>query len=530
MGARAASGRGLWVVLGAAVLAVVLALAVRAYLHASALRAATATAEAALSRDTFGGFRDADRALRDLVGPHSQDLYRVSLRSYALAQLAARYGDDQAAVDSELLNAPLERALQGGQIHDADLPARFWAARALLLLASSEPGSALLMLSGSPPGHESSELSVVRAQVLTQLEKPAAAAAALSESLNRKPPSLEALWAAAATADKAHDDARTFDLAEQAVQQNPNHWPSLLLLGALGLRKAVDPEQAKELLARALPNAATEASPAEQCLALTELAQLDLILGNISAVVATIDRGANIEEISPTCRVDLARIDRRLGRDEQALALLHAAADDEDPGEAALAYAEVVGDPIARLRYAGAPPPPGLTNLEASRYTARVNAVRLQAALQLGKRKEAALLAPKIEGWETPQGFDALAHLKAANGDLKGATRLLEEARRVAAKAPNAGDVLASVGEQALALSMWQQAATACGDGARHAPGNYRALLCQARGLWGQGRTADARIAIDKAVALNPLGEQATALRAQIIPGTALAAPAAAGP
>ena len=111
--ARAAKGYGLWVVLVLGVLAVIGSVAYRAYQARARLKAAVAAAELALARDTYGGFRDTDRALRDFVTPRSTRTKMIAMRSYALAQLAARYGDNQAAVDSELLNAPLQRSDEG---------------------------------------------------------------------------------------------------------------------------------------------------------------------------------------------------------------------------------------------------------------------------------------------------------------------------------------------------------------------------------------------------------------------------------
>ncbi len=519
----AGEGKGLWIVLSTAILAVVAAFAIRALISSRHLHEAARASAAALARDTYGGFRDADRALQSLVQPRSEHLPLVALRSYALAQLAARYGDDQAAVDSELLNAPLERRLQESNVSlDPEAAARFHAARALLMLASAEPGSALLMLSSDTSGGESAELAVVQAQVYADLDKPKQAAAELAAALSRQPRSLEALQTGAQAALKAQDDARAADLAGRAVAIYPNHWPSLVLLGRLALRgNAVDPARARGLMNRALPTLVSEASPLEQCQAQLELLELDLEMGQVTGVLPRLDTLARTEDMPTTCRLDLARLNRRLGRDSQALALLKSASADEeagDPGEAAMLYSEASGDPRIILPEASKPPPADLAMAAAARWKARVEAAKLRAALILGETKAGAPLAAELEGWEVPQVMTTLAWYKAAGGDFRSAGHLLDRAEQIAAKGPNAGDALADVGEKALALGLWGHALASCGEGARRAPANYRALICQAQAFLALHRPPEAEAALDRAVALNPDAPESARLRARLEP------------
>ena len=511
---RTSSGKLVWVVLASALLAVIGAFAYRAYEAKRQLKIAVAQAEAAMARDTFGGFRDCDRALRDFVTPKSKRTDLISMRSYALAQLAARYGDDQAAVDSELLNATLERGDEG---HRGELPGRYYAARALLLLANGEPGSALLMLSGSPTTADSPELQVVRAQVLQGLEKPADAQTAMIRARAHLPPSLEALLGAATNAHLAHQDARAAELAQKALAVNPNHWPSLLLVGDLALHsKAIPLPLARDLIERAMSTLTSEASPTEQCQALDELAQIDLSLQNIAGVFQTLDRGADIDETQPACRLQLARLNLRLGRERQALLLLGAAASDEDPGEASLVYAEASHDPKVLIEQASRPIPPELSAAVSARWQARIDALKLEATLSLDERKLAPPLAKRIEGWEIPQVQGVLARYRLLTGDAKGAAKLMDGAILSASKQPDAGDALAAVGERALELNQYPQAVTACAEGARRVTANYRAFLCEARALVKLRRFAEASAAVDQAVSLNPSAPEAGALRAQL--------------
>ena len=155
------------------------------------------------------------------------------------------------------------------------------------------------MLGGDPAQADAPELLVVRAQVQTGLEKPAEAQRAMTAALAHKPPSIEALWSAASAARAAHQDARAAELALKAVAINPDHWPSLLLLGDLALRtKAVSPARARDLLEGSLKSLASEASPTEQCQALDELARIHLVLQNIAGVFQTLNRGGQIDELS----------------------------------------------------------------------------------------------------------------------------------------------------------------------------------------------------------------------------------------
>ena len=519
----AADGKGLWIVLSTAILAVVAAFAIRALLSSRHLHEAARSGAAALARDTFGGFRDADRALQPLVRPRSEHLPLVALRSYALAQLAARYGDDQAAVDSELLNAPLERRLQESRVNlDPQAAARFQAARALLLLASSEPGSALLMLSGDSSGGDSAELAVVRAQVYADLEKPKQAGDELASALRQQPRSLEVLQTAAQAAFNAQDDTRAADLAMRAIAIYPNHWPSLLVLGRVALRgDAADPAQTDALMSRALPSLAGEASPLEQCQAHVELIELDLQLGQVTGILSRFDTLAKTEDLPVSCRLDLARLNRRLGRESQSLALLKSAAAEQeagDPGEAALLYSEASGDPRVILSEAIKPPPTDLAMKAAARWKARSEASKLRAALILGDHKAGVPLAAEIDGWEIPQVLCTLAWYKAANGDFRSAGRLLDRAHQVAAKGRNPGDALADVGEKALALGFWAPALASCGEGVRRAPANYRALTCEAQALASLHRPNEASAALDRAVALNPDSPDAERLRVRMSP------------
>jgi len=518
--APAAEGKGLWIVLSTAVLAVVAAFAIRALLSSRNLHEAARASAAALARDTFGGFRDADRALKPFVAPHSDHLPLVALRSYALAQLAARYGDDQAAVDAELLNAPLERRLQDSNVKfDPQAGARFYAARALLLLARSEPGSALLMLSSAPPG-DSAELSVVRAQVYADLEKPKEARDELAAALVHQPRSLEALQTAAQAMFRAHEDGRAAELAQRALAIYPNHWPSLLLLGQLALRGSeVDPARARGLMSRAIGSLSTEASPLEQCQALLQLVELDLQLGQTTDVLRRLDEVARSDDLPAVCRIELSRLNRRLGRESQALSLLSAASADQedgDPGEASMLYAEASSDPKVIVEQAQKPPPPDLAMAAGAQWKARSEAAQMRAGLIMGQRHTEAATAAQLEGWEIPSVLCALAWYKAAGADFKGAAHLLDRASQVAAKGPNSGDAITEVGERALALGFWAQALASCGEGARRAPANYRALTCEVQALLNLHRPAEAAAALDRAVVFNPEAPEITRLRARL--------------
>ncbi len=266
---------------------------------------------------------------------------------------------------------------------------------------------------------------------------------------------------AAQAAFNAQDDARAAELATQAVAIYPSHWPSLLLLGRIALRgNAADPARVNTLMSRALPSLAGEASPLEQCQAHLELIELDLQLGHVAGILSRFDSVAKTEDLPVSCRLELARLNRRLGRESQSLALLKSAAAEEeagDPGEAALLYSEASGDPRVILPEAIKPPPSDLAMKAAARWKARSEASKLRAALILGDHKAGAPLAAELEGWEIPQVLCTLAWYKAANGDFKSAGRRLDRAHQTAAKSPKAGDVLADVGEKALALGFWAQ-------------------------------------------------------------------------
>ena len=177
-----AEGKRLWALLAGSGLVVAAALGVRVYLHQRTLRAATEQAEAALARNTFGGFREVDQVLAPLVPPGSSQGQLLALRAYALAEIAARYDDDQAAaVESDLLLMPLE--LSGA------LPGRASMRRGLpfLLLAGGEPGSALTALGRAPEGSRE-DLSVLKARIASALDRPDLAEAAIAESLSGEDP------------------------------------------------------------------------------------------------------------------------------------------------------------------------------------------------------------------------------------------------------------------------------------------------------------------------------------------------------
>ncbi|MHB1844046.1 MAG: hypothetical protein ACYCWW_04315 [Deltaproteobacteria bacterium] len=486
-------GRRLAAVLLLAALAIGGSLAVRAILHRQKLRSATAAAAEALGRDTYGGYRDVDLALRELVTPGSTETALAAERAYALAQLSASYGDDQAGVESELLLLPLERA---------EAPsARVYAARALLLLGKGEPGSALLAAGRASEGETSAELEAVRARIAQALERPDLAQQAIAAALLAAPKLVVALRAKGDLARARGQFAQAVAAYDAALAENPRHVSSLLALGQMAERgQAGEPARQASELERELPLFAAEGSPGEQCEALATLARLDLRLGHALAASSHLDRAGALDDAPAACRVELARLDRRLGRDASALALLRVAVEDDDPGEAPLVLAEWTPDSKEALDWATRPPPTGLPPRLHDQWIARAGAAELQARLSSGDRNGAQLVARRLEGIEDWHIALALARLRGSRAEA----RLVEEALRWARATLEAGDALTSIGEAALSLRLNVLAAEACEGGAAHGDGNLRALLCAARALHAAGKDEAARAMLDRAAAIDP--------------------------
>ncbi len=486
-------GRRVLLVLALAALAIGGALAVRAGLKRSRLHQAAAAASSALARDTYGGYRDVDFALRDLVVPGSPEVNLAAERAFALAQLSARYADDQAEVESELLLLPLERAQSPNPL--------VYAARALLLLGKGEPGSALLAAGRAPEGTASAELEAVRASIAQALERPDLAEQSIAAALRLSPKLLLALRTEAELARARKDFPRAVQAYRQALLENPRHVPSLLARAEMAeAGQAGDPARSADELERQLPLFAAEGSPGEQCDALATLAQLDLRLGHALAASSHLDRAQTIDEAPASCRVELARLDRRLGRDAAALGLLRVAVEDDDPGEAPLVLAEVTTNPKEALDWAGKPPPPNLPPRDRDRWSARATAAEVTARLAAGDRRGAEAASAPLEGVEVWQAEVALARLSGARAQA----RLLAEAERRADRSSSPGDALTAVGEAALALRLDGLAAQACEVGAAKGLGNLRALLCEARALHAAGKDEAARAALDRAAAIDP--------------------------
>ncbi len=505
-----AEGKRLWLLLGASGFAVIAALGVRLYLHHRAVRIATDLAEASLARDTFGGFRDADQALRPYATSGSGNAGLRALRAYALAQIAARYADDQAAVEADLLLMPLER---DGQ----PLP-RIYAARALLLLAGGEPGSALTALGRAPDVAASREILTLKARIQSALDRPDLAEGTINEAISGSDPSVEALYTAGGLASQARQYRKALDLYQQALGQSPQHIPSLVAIADLSVAGHYrDPAQARDLLNRSLGAFPSEASPGELCQLYLDLAQLDLLSGLVAEAPDMLDRAGEVDESPAACRLPLARLNQRLGRRQVALEVLEKAAADDDTGEAPLALCESLTDWPKALEWLDRPAPPELGPGGLAAWTKRAHALRLSALCGLGRRQQAAPLLQELTGMEFTDALIGVARYYALLGDYSEAQRLLSQARLKAAQSGDpAPDELSRVGEVALTLRAYGVASAACADSAQRTPANYRALMCLARGLASEGRGREATASLDRALALNPASAEALQLKSSL--------------
>jgi tetratricopeptide (TPR) repeat protein len=505
-----AEGKRLWLLLGTSALAVVAALGVRVYLHHRALRTANELAEAALARDTFGGFRDADQALRPFASTGSDEGSLLALRAYALAQIASRYGDDQAAVEADLLLMPLER-------QDQPWP-RIYAARALLLLAGGEPGSALTALGRVTEIAGSRELLTLKARIQSALDRPDLAAATINQAMSGENPPVEALYTAAGLASQRHQYRNALDLYQAALGLSPQHVPSLVAIADLSVAGHYrDPGQARDLLNRSLGAFPSEASPGELCQLYLDLAQLDLLLGLVAEAPEILDKAGELDEAPAGCRLPLARLNQRLGRRKLGLEILEKAAADDETGEAPLAIAESSSDWQRVLEWLDRPPPTELGPGRLAGWNRRAHALRLSALCALGRRQQAAPLLPELTGMDFTDALLGVARYYALLGDSSEAQRLLSQARTKASQSGELSpDELSRVGEVALSLRAYSVAAAACAEGAQRTPANYRALVCLARGLVGEGRGREAAASLDRALALSPDGTEALQLKSSL--------------
>jgi tetratricopeptide (TPR) repeat protein len=490
------------------------ALGVRVYLHHRALQAASEAAEAAMARDTYGGFREADQTLAPLVVSGSTDTKLVALRSFALAEIAARYGDDQAGVEADLLLMPLER--QGSS------SPRVYASRALLLLAGGEPGSALTALGRAPENTE--ELSIIRARIADKLDRPDLAQAAIAETLASAEPPVEALYTAGNLASQGRQYRNALDLYQRALRRNPQHVPSVVAIADLSVAgRYRDPKQARDLVNRSLGGLVNEASAGEMCRIYLDLAQLDLESGLIAEAPQMLDRAAEVDDAPAACRLPLARLNLRLGRRKAALEILEKAAADDDSGEVSLVLVQSLTDWQKALEWLDRPAPPELTPAQLAVWGRHAHALKLSALSALGRRPQASQLLDEMTGEDFIDALIGVARYHAFFGDSPEIQRLLSEAKTRAAQSGDiAPDELSRVGEAALALRAYSVAASACGESAQLAAANYRALVCLARGLAGVGRGREAIGALDRALALNPESGEALSLKSSL----ALASPA----
>jgi len=516
--ARPASSWPLIAVVALVAVAIAGAFAFRAWQKRQKLHAAARVAAAALARDSYGGFRDADLALRDMVGPLSPEHHLALERAYALAQLDARYGDDQAGVEAKLLTGPIEIAVDKGDLTLApeDL-SRLYAADALVALGDKAPGDAIVSLGKVPDDQSSPEILVVKARADALDENEALAKAALDRALQGAPDSPEVLQLAAEVARASHRPADAVALYQRILAKNPTHVPSLLALAELAVDGQGDPQAAAAGIDRILPSLPAEGSPDEQCRALLALVRLDLRQGHSVTAPAHLDRAADLEDAPASCQIALARLDQRLGRGEEALALLKKAAEDDDPGEAPLALAEATDDPRTALKLSQTPEPPDLSIAQKNAWEARAAGVAVRADLALGQRKAAAALADALSVESVP-GMLGTARLRHGLGERYAATRAMADALRLAHASADPGDDLADVGEAALALDSFAVARDACDAAAAAGAGNFRALVCAARALHALGKNDDARQRLDQAMLVNPGATGIDTLRSALEP------------
>ncbi len=526
----AGSNRLLWILL-VAVLAIAGAFAFRYWLARQKLQEAARAAQAALSRDTYGGFRDCDLALRELVHAGSPEAHLVLMRAYALAELADRYGDDQASIESKLLMEPIEIQLDKG---DLTLPpedlSRLYAADAMLALGEKAPGDAIVALGKVSEEQSSGELLVVKAEADAIDERNDLARAALNLALKKDPDLLEGLSLEAEIAHNSHRPVDAAGFYRRILLKNPAHVPSLIARAELAVEgPGVDPAAAAESLNRVLSLLPSEGSPEEQCRALVALVRLDLRLDHALTAPSHLDRAADLEDAPPSCQVELATLDRRLGRNAEALALLNRAVKADDPGDAPLALGEVIDDPHQALELSKTPEPPDLGQRQKNLWEGRAAAIAVRADLALGQRKAALALSDALLVDE-PEAWVGMARLRHAQGEKAAVLRALTEAEKVARAAPQPGDALADVGEAALSLQAYAMAEQVCEAAASVAAGNCRALLCWARALHALGKNADARTRLDQALLINPDAKGLEALKNDLMPEAPPAIPTAGNP
>jgi tetratricopeptide (TPR) repeat protein len=301
--------------------------------------------------------------------------------------------------------------------------------------------------------------------------------------------------------------------------------PSLVALAELAVdgQGGVVPAEAAASLNHVLSALPAEGSPEEQCRALLALVRLDLTLGHSLTAPSHLDRAADLEDAPPSCQLELAGLDRRLSRDAEGLALLKRAIEADDPGDAPLALAEVTDDPRAALKLSETPEPTDLGLAQKNVWEARAAAVAVRADLALGQRKAALALSPAL-AVDTVTAWLAVARLRHAQGEKAATLRALGEASKLAHAAPQPGDALADVGEEAYSMQLFALAQQDCDAGAAAAAGNCRAQLCAARALHALGKEAEAQSRLDQAMLINPDARGVETLKGEL--QAALAPPA----
>jgi hypothetical protein len=509
-------------ILAVATVAIAGAFGLRAWLEQRKIEEAAEAGQAALARDTYGGFRDCDLALREVVAPGSPETSLVLVRAYALAELAAHYGDDQAGVESKLLLGPVEiRLSNGGLSLSAGDLSRLYASQALVALGDRAPGDALLAVGKVSEEQSSAELLAVRAEADLIDERSDLAKAALDAALGKDPGLLEGLRLQAEAALAAHRPEEAAVIYRRALAVNPRHVPSLVALAELAstipgfdrLATADSLNDLSNLLS-------AEGSPDEQCRALLALAQLDLEVGHALAAPGLLEQAGQLEDAPLACELELAGLDRQLGREAAGHEQLERAAKSEAPGEAPLALAEAEVDPHAALELARQATPPELGIAKRYVWEARAAAVAVRANLALGQRKAAAALsgALQIDSWQARLG---VARLRSAEGRPAEAAAALADAVKLARAAPRPGESLAEVGEAALSLQAFVTAQQACDAAAAATAGNCRAWLCSARALHSLARDGEARKRLDQAFLVNPAAPGVEALAGELRPSMA---------
>jgi tetratricopeptide (TPR) repeat protein len=527
--ARSGGNSLLWILL-VAILAIAGAFGFRYWLQREKVKEAAHAAQVALARDTYGGFRDCDLALRELVHPGSKEISLVLMRAYALAELAGRYGDDQAAIESKLLMEPIELQIDRGDLAlQSDDLSRLYASEALLALGEKAPGDAIVALGKVADQQSSGELLVVRAEADAIDERPDLAKAALDLALKKDPELLEGLRLAAEVAYAAHRPVDAAGFYRRILIKNPAHVPSLVARAELAVEgTGVPADVAADSLNRVLSLLPSEGSPDEQCRALVALVRLDLRLGHSLTAPSHLDRAGDLEDAPPSCQIDLASLDRRLGRNAEALALLTRAAKADDPGEAPLALGEVTDDAHLALELSKTAAAPDMRMTQNNIWDARAAAIGVRANLMLGQRKAALALQDALQV-ETPAAWVGMARLRSVeNGKAAkvAEARALENALKLARQAKQPGDALADVGEAALSLQSYGIAQVACDAAAAVAAGNCRAFVCAARALHALGKNAEARSRLDQALLINPDVKGLEKLKTDLMPEATALVPA----